>query len=160
VITSEPGRQVGTVGKLAVFPNTPNVVPGKVECTLEVRDLEAKKIDALFVKIEAEAKKIGAMNGTSFAFKQVLDNVPAPTAPEIRAVIAAAATELGLSHKTMPSGAGHDAQDVAQIGPVGMIFVPSKGGISHAPNEYSTPQDITNGANVLMNALLKLDAAL
>lgn len=160
VITSEPGRQVGTVGKLAVFPNTPNVVPGKVECTLEVRDLDAKKIDALYVKIEAEAKKIGVMNGTTFAFKQVLDNVPAPTAPTIRAVIADAAGELGLTHKTMPSGAGHDAQDVAQIGPVGMIFIPSAGGISHAPNEYSKPQDITNGANVLLNALLKLDAAI
>jgi len=57
------------------------------------------------------------------------------------------------------AGNDHDAQDVAQIGPVGMIFVPSRGGISHAPNEYSAPQDITNGANVLLNALLKLDAA-
>jgi N-carbamoyl-L-amino-acid hydrolase len=74
-------------------------------------------------------------------------------------MIAAAATELGLTHKTMPSGAGHDAQDLAQICPVGMIFVPSIGGISHAPKEYSRPTDITNGANVLLNTLLKLDVA-
>jgi len=159
IVTSEPGRQVGTVGRINALPGTVNVIPGKVECTLELRDLDEKKIDALFVKVEAEAKKIGAMNGTTFSFAQFTNNIPAPTAPAIRAMIAAAATELGLSHKTMPSGAGHDAQDVAQICPVGMIFIPSIGGISHAPKEFSRPQDITNGANVLLNTLLKLDAA-
>jgi N-carbamoyl-L-amino-acid hydrolase len=160
IVTGEPGRQVGTVGRIAAFPGAPNVIPGKVECTLELRDLDAKKIDALFAKVQAEAKKIGAMNGTTFTFAQFTNNVPAPTAPAIRAMVAAAATELGLTHKTMPSGAGHDAQDVAQIGPVGMIFVPSIGGISHAPKEYSRPADITNGTNVLLNTLLKVDAAM
>jgi N-carbamoyl-L-amino-acid hydrolase len=159
IVTSEPGRQVGTVGRITALPGTVNVIPGKVECTLELRDLDAKKIDGLSTKIQAEAKKIGAMNGTTFTFAQVTDNVPAPTAPAIRAMIAAAATELGLTHKTMPSGAGHDAQDLAQLCPVGMIFVPSIGGISHAPKEYSRPQDITNGANVLLNTLVKLDVA-
>ncbi len=158
VVTSEPGRQVGTVGRINAIPGTVNVIPGKVECTLELRDLDAKKIDSLFEKIQAEAKKIGAMNGTTFTFVQYTNNIPAPTAPAIRAMVAASATELGLSHKTMPSGAGHDAQDVAQICPVGMIFIPSIGGISHAPKEFSRPADITNGANVLMNTLLKLDA--
>jgi N-carbamoyl-L-amino-acid hydrolase len=159
-VTGEPGRQVGTVGRIAAFPGAPNVIPGRVECTLELRDLDAKKIDALFAKVQAEAKKIGAMNGTTFTFAQFTNNVPAPTAPAIRAMVAAAATELGLTRKTMPSGAGHDAQDVAQIGPVGMIFIPSIGGISHAPKEYSRPADITNGANVLLNTLLKVDVAM
>jgi N-carbamoyl-L-amino-acid hydrolase len=159
IVTSEPGRQVGTVGRIQAFPGAPNVIPGKVECTLELRDLDAGKIDALFARIEAEARKIGAMNGTTFSFAQFTNDVPAPTAPAIRAVIAEAATELGLTHMTMPSGAGHDAQDLAQICPVGMIFIPSIGGISHAPKEYSRPADITNGANVLLNAVLMLDAS-
>jgi N-carbamoyl-L-amino-acid hydrolase len=159
VITSEPGRQVGTVGRINAIPGTVNVIPGKVECTLEIRDLDARKIDSLFAKVEAEAKKIGAMNGTTFSFAQFTNNIPAPTSTAIRAMVAASATELNLTHKTMPSGAGHDAQDVAQIAPVGMIFIPSIGGISHAPKEFSRPQDITNGANVLMNTLMKLDAA-
>ena len=60
---------------------------------------------------------------------------------------------------SLPSGAGHDAQNLARICPMGMIFIPSVGGISHAPTEFSHPHDITNGANVLLNALLKLDAA-
>lgn len=160
VVTSEPGRQVGTVGKIAAFPGAPNVIPGRVECTLELRDLDVRKIDELFAKVEAEARKIGATNGTTFSFVQFTDDIPAPTAPTLRAAIGAAATELGLTHKTMPSGAGHDAQDVAQIGPVGMIFIPSIGGISHAPKEFSRAQDITNGANVLLNTLLKVDGEL
>ena len=160
IVTGEPGRQVGTVGRIAAFPGAPNVIPGKVECTLELRDLDPKKIDALYAKVEAEAKRIGAMNGTTFSFVQFTNNIPAPTDPRIQAMVAASATELGLTHKKMPSGAGHDAQDVAQIGPVGMIFVPSIGGISHAPKEFSRPGDITNGANVLLNTLLKVDVTL
>lgn len=158
IVTSEPGRQVGTVGRIAAFPGAPNVIPGRVECTLELRDLDAKKIDGLFAKIEADARRIGAMNGTSFTFSLFTNNVPAPTAPALRAAIAASATELGLSSRTMPSGAGHDAQDLAQVGPVGMIFIPSVGGISHAPKEYSRPGDVTNGANVLINTVMKVDA--
>jgi N-carbamoyl-L-amino-acid hydrolase len=67
------------------------------------------------------------------------------------------AKELGLSTKQMPSGAGHDAQDMARLAPVGMIFIPSVGGISHSPKEFSRPADIANGANVLLGAVLKVD---
>jgi N-carbamoyl-L-amino-acid hydrolase len=159
IVTSEPGRQVGTVGRITALPGAPNVIPGRVDCTLDLRDLDMKKLDRLFARIEAEAGKIGAMNGTTLALTPYTENLPAPTAPAIRAMIAATATELGLSHKTMPSGAGHDAQELARICPVGMIFIPSIGGISHAPKEFSRPADIVNGANVLLNTLLKLDAA-
>jgi len=158
VVVSEPGRQVGTVGRIQAFPGAPNVIPGKVVCTLELRDLDAGKISALFTRIEAEATKIGAMNGTTFSFKQFTENVPAPTDLRLRALISAAASDLKLTFKTMPSGAGHDAQDLAQICPVGMVFIPSAGGISHAPKEFSDPRDIENGANVLLRTLLKLDA--
>jgi N-carbamoyl-L-amino-acid hydrolase len=159
IVTSEPGRQVGTVGRITALPGAPNVIPGRVECTLDLRDLDAAKIASLFARIEVESKRIGAMNGTTITFEQYTYNEPAPTAPAIRAMIAATAGELGLTHKIMPSGAGHDAQELARICPVGMIFIPSIGGISHSPKEYSRPTDIANGANVLMNTLLKLDAA-
>jgi N-carbamoyl-L-amino-acid hydrolase len=75
-------------------------------------------------------------------------------------VIDDSARELGFSTLALPSGAGHDAQEIARIGPVGMIFVPSVGGISHSPKEFSRPADIENGANVLLTALLRLDATL
>ena len=87
-------------------------------------------------------------------------NVPAPTDARVRDVIDRAARDLGLSTRPMPSGAGHDAQDMARLGPVGMVFIPSVGGISHAPKEFSRPKDIENGANVLLQTVLTLDAEL
>ena len=156
-VTSIPGRQVGTVGRLQAFPGAPNVIPGEVVCTLELRDLDAAKIDSLYASISAKATRIGGDTGTAFAFRLLHENVPAPSDPRVRSLIADAARELGLTTRVMPSGAGHDAQAMATIGPMGMIFVPSVGGISHAPKEFSRPADITNGANVLMGALLRLD---
>jgi N-carbamoyl-L-amino-acid hydrolase len=158
VVTSMPGRQVGTVGRIsAVLPGAPNVIPGKVVMSLELRDLDAAKINMLYEKIQAEAQKIAAESGTKFDFKEINVNIPAPTDPRIRSLISDAAHDLGLTTKLMPSGAGHDAQDMARLGPVGMIFIPSVGGISHSPREFSHPQDIANGANVLLHALIKLD---
>ena len=159
VVTSVPGRQVGTVGRMQAFPGAPNVIPGQVVCTLELRDLDAAKIDTLYGRIAAESQRIGAENGTSIQFKSLHENVPAPSDARVRALIAAAAAELHLTTKVMPSGAGHDAQAIAQLAPMGMIFVPSVGGISHSPKELSKPADIVNGANVLLGTLLRMDQA-
>ena len=157
VVTSVPGRQVGTVGRINALPGAPNVIPGKVVLSLELRDLDAAKINMLYEKIRAEAQQIANASRTKFDFKEINVNIPAPTDVRIRGLIGEAARELGLSTKMLPSGAGHDAQDMARLGPVGMIFVPSVGGISHSPREFSHPEDIANGANVLLHTLLKLD---
>ena len=158
VVTSMPGLQVGTVGRIsAVLPGAPNVIPGKVVLSLELRDLDAAKIKVMFEKIKSEAQKIATETGTKFDFKEINVNIPAPTDPKIRSLISDAARDLGLTTKQMPSGAGHDAQDMARLGPVGMIFIPSVGGISHSPREFSHPEDIANGANVLLHTWLKLD---
>jgi N-carbamoyl-L-amino-acid hydrolase len=159
IVTSVPGRQVGTVGRIQAYPGAPNVIPGKVVCTLELRDLDAAKIDSLYAKIATEARTIGSQNGTTFTYKDLHENVPAPSDTRVRAVIGESAKQLGLTTKVMPSGAGHDAQAMAQLGPMGMIFIPSVGGISHSPKEFSKPEDIVNGANVLLNAVLGLDGA-
>jgi len=158
IVTSVPGRQVGTVGRIQAWPGAPNVIPGKVILSLELRDLDAAKIQMLYEKIYAEARQIGVSSKTKFDFKEINVNIPAPTDPRVRSLIAEAASELQLSTKLMPSGAGHDAQDMARVCPVGMIFVPSVGGISHSPREFSKPADIANGANVLLHTLLKLDS--
>jgi len=84
---------------------------------------------------------------------------PAPTAAGVLAVLAAAAAELGLTTMELPSGAGHDAQSLAAITPSGMVFVPSRGGISHDPDEHSSWDDCLNGANVLLNATVRLAQA-
>jgi N-carbamoyl-L-amino-acid hydrolase len=158
VVSSVPGRQVGTVGRIQAFPGAPNVIPGKVVLSLELRDLDSEKIQMLYQRIYGEAQRIAQTSGTKFDFKEINVNVPAPTDARIQQLISEAARELGLSTKLMPSGAGHDAQSMARLGPVGMIFIPSIGGISHSPSEYSRPEDIANGANVLLQTLLKLDA--
>ena len=159
VVTSVPGRQVGTVGRIQALPGAPNVIPGKVVLSLELRDLEAVKILTLYQQIRAEADQIAKASKVTFDFKEINTNIPAPTNPGIRRVIDQSAKELGLTTKVMPSGAGHDAQDMARVGPVGMIFIPSVGGISHSPKEFSRPKDIENGANVLLQTLLNLDRA-
>ena len=160
VVTSRPGRQVGTVGRISALPGAPNVIPGKVILSLELRDLDEAKIHALFDEISAEAGKIGKENGTTFTFTPTNVNHPAPTDPRMRVAIEKSAHELGLTTRAMPSGAGHDAQEMARIGPAGMIFVPSVRGISHAPTEFTRPADVENGANVLLQALLRIDGEL
>ena len=157
VVTSLPGRQVGTVGRIEALPGAYNVIPGKVVLGLDLRDLDAAKIELLYRKIVAEAQQIAQATGVTFQFEEVTADVPTPTDQRIRQLIGDSAKELGLTTKLMPSGASHDAQNMARLAPTGMIFVPSIGGISHSPREYSRPQDITNGANVLLHTLLKLD---
>lgn len=157
VVRSVSGRQVGTVGKIRPYPGAYNVIPGRVETSLDMRDLDAEKVRRLFAEIEREARRIEQATGTKFEFKQVNSTPPAPTDERIRAAIEEEARALGLGTKRLPSGAGHDAQEIAHIAPVGMIFVPSRDGISHSPREYSTPEAITNGANVELLTLLRLD---
>jgi beta-ureidopropionase / N-carbamoyl-L-amino-acid hydrolase len=160
VVRSIPGRQVGTVGRIQATPGAPNVIPGQVVCTLELRDLDESKISSLYDRVRSEAATIGAENGTSFEFRPILVDVAAPSDPRMRSIIAAAAKTLGLTTRVMPSGAGHDAQAIAQIAPMGMIFIPSVGGISHSPREMSRSGDIVNGANVLLASVLAADREL
>ena len=157
VVRSQPGRQVGTVGQIRAEPGAPNVIPGRVVLSLEVRDLDGAKIARLYGRIVDESRAIGHADGTTITFAPITDHAPAPTDPRVRTIIAEAARGLGLTSRVLPSGAGHDAQEMARLAPTGMIFVPSVGGISHAPREFTRPQDCTNGANVLLQSLLAVD---
>ncbi len=158
VVTAMPGRQVGTVGRIKAEPGAVNVIPGRVEMSLELRDLDADKIRTLFERIRTEAGSIAARTGTKIGFEAVEERtLPALTDERIRKIVEEAAKELGLGSYRMPSGAGHDAQSVARIAPIGMIFVPSVGGISHSPLEFSRAEDIEKGVSVLLKALFKVD---
>lgn len=160
IVTSIPGRQVGTVGKIQAFPGAYNIIPGKVATSLGLRDLDASKVRMIYEKIQVEVRQIEQATGTKFTFRQVNASQPAPTDERFRKAIGESAKQLALSSKVLPSGAGHDAQEIAHLCPIGMIFVPSRDGISHSPLEFSQPDDITNGANVLLQTLLKLDAVI
>jgi beta-ureidopropionase / N-carbamoyl-L-amino-acid hydrolase len=158
IATSMPGRQVATVGRIRAEPGAPNVIPGRVVMSLEIRDLSTGKIMQVFEEVEAAAARVAEKQDTPIHFEPTgVASEPAPTDERVRDIIASAAEDLGLSYKVMPSGAGHDAQDMTHIAPTGMIFVPSKGGISHSPKEYTSPEDMANGARVLLDTVLAID---
>ncbi len=157
IATGEPGAQVGTVGQMAVTPNAPNVVPGAVAMTVEFRDLEAQKVTRLGERLKKRAAEIAAATGTEIEVQFTSRHQGASTAPAIQSVIGTVADRLGLRHMPLPSGAGHDAQMMARLGPIGMIFVPSLAGISHSPRELSRFEDCAQGADVLLGTILELD---
>jgi beta-ureidopropionase / N-carbamoyl-L-amino-acid hydrolase len=161
IVTSHEGNQVGTVGKIQAYPGAGNVIPGEVKVTLEIRDLSSEKIWKIFSQIEQKAKSLTSESEIGLDIKHIeVASKPALADPMIRDVIKSQAENLGFSTKSLPSGAGHDAQEMARIAPMGMIFIPSRDGISHAPAEFSTKEDIANGANVLLNTILELDKRL
>jgi N-carbamoyl-L-amino-acid hydrolase len=160
VATSIQGSQVATVGRIQASPGAPNVIPGEVTLSIEVRALDMETIQEVITGIEAEAEAIASKNGTPIALEEFYLSAAAPTDERFRTWLEASARELGLAHRRMPSGAGHDAQAVAYFAPIGMVFIPSVDGISHSPKEYSRPEDIEAGANVLLRTLLRADAEL
>lgn len=155
---SLPGRQVATVGRIRAEPGAPNVIPGRVELSLELRDLAKPKLERVFQEIRRRARPIEQEAGTGIEFTEIDIGVePTLTDPNLQEVIRQAAEALDLSYARMPSGAAHDAQNMAHIAPSALIFVPSVGGISHSPQEYTKPRDVVNGANLLLQALIRLD---
>ncbi len=159
IVSSEPGRQVGTVGRLDVTPNAPNVIPGVVRLSIELRDLSAEKLTRLAEQIRLRAAEIGRDTKTSIEFVSSDRRPPSIAAVEVQRAIERSAKRLGLATERMPSGAGHDAQMMAQLSPMGMIFVPSVRGISHSPLELTRWDDCARGADVLLGAVLEMDRA-
>ncbi len=158
VATSMPGAQVATVGRIHAEPGAPNVIPGEVVLSLEIRDLSAAKMQRVFDDVSAASDRIADARFTPIRHEEIdVAAPPGPTDERMRRIIAASADDLGLSFKFMPSGAGHDAQDMALIAPTGMIFVPSAKGISHSPKEFTSAQDMANGASVLLRTVLEID---
>ena len=139
-------------------PGAPNVVPGLVRLPIELRDLRRETIDDMAARIRAHAETIAREAGVTVRMERYSTDEPALTDPRLRDVIESAAGEAGFSTLRLPSGAGHDAQSLGRAGvPIGMIFVPSRDGISHSPEESTGWDDCARGAEVLYRTLLALD---
>ena len=149
--------RVGTAGTLQVYPNAVNVVPGQVKLGVEFRDLEMGSLAAAETELRSVAAAIARTDGVEIDINRFESTQSCPIQPGMQELVAAASERAGLSHRRLPSGAGHDAQSMAGITDAAMVFVPSVEGISHAPGEYSTPEDCANGAQVLMELLLLAD---
>ena len=157
IVTAKPGRQVGTVGHIEVSPNSPNVIPGQVRMSIELRDLSPETLKTLAAAISARAQQIAQDTRTTIVLTPSRHNPPATADVRIQEAVARAAERRGLGTIRLPSGAGHDAQMMARLCPMGMIFVPSIDGISHSPRENTTWQDCANGATVLLDSVLAMD---
>jgi len=150
---------VATVGDIATEPGSFNVVPGRARLRLECRSLDGAQLDRLEEALVGRARAEATAFGLDVTVERVGRVEPAPTDSDVRGALADAAAALGLTTMELPSGAGHDAQSLSAVTPTGMVFVPSRGGVSHDPAEQTAWEDCLNGANVLLHATVALARA-
>ncbi len=155
--TEIPGDQVATVGYLNVSPNATNTVPGNVDFRIDLRDRSQDHLELLVSRMKDEFAAIATATNTAFTLRETLHILPTLAAPHIKDVIQQVSEQLDLPYTCLPSRAGHDAQEIGRFTDMGMIFVPSAGGISHSIDEYTSPEHCTQGANVLLHTFLQLD---
>ncbi|MEU4498125.1 Zn-dependent hydrolase [Streptomyces sp. NPDC023998] len=154
--TSDACR-VATTGRLSISPDSTNVIPGDASLTVELRDESDTRLGAAAAAFTQELSEISGRTGCFIEARETLRTRPTPTSPELRSVIEESARDLGLQSMSLPSGAGHDAQILASVAPVGMIFVPSLGGLSHVPEEDTHPASLVAGADVLLQSVLSVN---
>ncbi len=151
--------QVGTTGLAHVEPGVRNVVPGLARLGIDLRDGDDSRLAAAVLRLQAEIEAISRRRGVAAVINSRQAVAAAACDPAVQEAISRVARERGFAARAMPSGAGHDAQIVAALGPVGMIFVPSSGGRSHCPEEATDPADLVLGAEILLSTLLELDTS-
>lgn len=144
---------VATVGVLKPMPGAVNVIPGEVDLSIEIRHITEELIETMVQEAESMVRSFCSEDGLDASIRRIKSSRPSPTDEQLSELLRRAADKLGYTHLTLPSGAGHDAQSLARIMPIGMLFVPSIDGISHSPLEDSRPEDIEAVANVLHETL-------
>ncbi|GAW92158.1 Zn-dependent hydrolase [Calderihabitans maritimus] len=147
---------VATVGRLQVKPGGINIVPGEVKMTVDIRDIDVQRRQTVVKKIEDAVKVVCQRREISYEINEIVRIEPVMLPAKMRQLIASAAEEVNVPYCKIISGASHDAQIMAQITPVGMIFAPSKGGLSHCPQEYTELEDIAVCTRVLLSSVLKI----
>jgi N-carbamoyl-L-amino-acid hydrolase len=152
-------RQVATAGRLDLHPDLVNVVAGLATMTVDLRNTDEKLLRDAEAELARFVAETATAEGVTVAERTLARFEPVVFDDRVVETVAGVATELGHSVRQMPSGAGHDAQMLARVCPTGMVFVPSRDGISHNPAEYTAPADLVAGADVLLHTLLALDAA-
>ena len=156
---SESPDCVATVGVFKPHPGAINSIPSRVHLEIDLRDIRLETRRAAFDRIQSEAARISRERSVSITFETINEDPPAAANDRILAAVERAATELELSQRRIVSRAYHDALFMARIVPTGMIFVPSKGGISHRPDEYTSQEEIERGVGVLAHTMAQLSEA-
>jgi N-carbamoyl-L-amino-acid hydrolase len=151
---------VMNVGEISAKPGAFNIVPAEVKLSFEFRHGTLETLADMELKLLSLADSIAAEYGLGLKIEPAGGYPPALMDERVLSAFETSADELNLTHTRLLSFAGHDAESMAHIVPSGMIFVPSVGGISHSPKEFTHPQDIVNGANVLLNTIVRLGSSL
>jgi ureidoglycolate amidohydrolase len=147
---------VGTVGVCEVFPGAVNSIPSKVRIEVDIRDIDLARRDSVLDKLAAACSEIGSRRRVAVRTELVNADAPAQCAPAVVATLAAACETHGLRFDRMISRAYHDSLFISRIAPVAMLFIPCRGGVSHRPDEYASPEAIADGTLVLAEALARL----
>ena len=150
------GTQVGTVGALRLHPDLVNVVAARATLIVDLRNTDDEDLQTAERRLLAEIKRVAEAEGVEIDTKWVARFEPVVFDPRVVSLVESTAESMGLSVQRMPSGAGHDAQMLAEVCPAGMVFVPSVKGISHNPAEFTESDDLVAGANVLLNTVVAL----
>jgi len=145
----------GTVGMVQVFPNSRNVIPGRVKFSIDLRNVNDALLNTMHEEISAFVERTRKETGLAITLERVSYYPPCPFHPDCVGAVRNAAAKLGYSTMDVVSGAGHDAIYVARLAPAGMIFVPCKDGISHNEIEDAQPAHLEAGCNVLLHAMLE-----
>jgi N-carbamoyl-L-amino-acid hydrolase len=153
----QPSQPVATVGFLNVSPNAANIVPGRVDLMVDMRDLSEACLNEMEQQLADTLQSIAQATHTDISMAPVLCVDPTPAALLIQETIAQVCQDSGLGYCSLPSRAGHDAMEMGRFTDMGMIFVPSQNGLSHSGQEYTSPEQCTQGANVLLQTFLQLD---
>ena len=157
-VKAQPGNQVGNIGLVKVLPGAPNVIPGKVQLSIELRDLDENVVMDVFNRIRKRAHSISAEDRTHIEIMPFASEGPALMDAGLQNHIEDVAKDVNLNTLRLPSGAGHDAQNIARHGiPTGMIFVKSKEGVSHNPAEWTDWEDCARGVEMLYRSVISLD---
>ena len=151
---------VGTVGRLEVEPNAPNIVPGAVTLTVELRHVDGAVLDRMVEICRERIRQVAGRRGLAAQVEVTMATQPVPMHPSVVEVLARACRQAGVPYMELPSMAGHDAAHMAAVAPTGMLFVASRDGKSHTPEEFTEPEVIEQGAQVMLAAVLELDRAL
>lgn len=147
-----------TVGRFNVYPGSITTIPGDVEFTVDVRDIDGERQHATVREIVAECERVAAARGTTIVVERLADTAPVRLSKSIGETLGEAITSSGSCYRVLTSGASHDAQQISRITPTGMIFVPSRGGLSHVPEEFTATADLARGTAALYSALRLLDS--
>ncbi|HWP57441.1 MAG TPA: Zn-dependent hydrolase [Candidatus Acidoferrales bacterium] len=152
----ERGRVVGTVGAIKIEPGVINAIPGRTELSVDVRSISAAAKKKVVRLVRAKARDIARRRNIAVEILPIRDEAPVALDKRLIQLLKECCDARGIAYEAMPSGAGHDAMQIAKITPAAMIFIPSRRGISHSPLEWSDPDDICLGTQLLLDAIVRV----